>query len=534
MDQYQVQEGCRMYSREQRVKAIELYIKYGKRAPPVVAELGYPNRHSLASWYREYASCQEAGVEYMPPGRPSRMAKFTPEEKRRAVDHFLEHGRSLARTAECLGYPSRQTLSSWVDELAPGSKVRKVSAPGRRAVPEADKIRAVEDLCTRTATAGEVAARYGVGRTAAYAWKYEFLGKGGGCSLKDYTSDLPEDLEELRGMYLDLRREVARLRLEKDILEGTAELLKKDRGIDPKNLTNREKAQLIDALRDAGYALRDLLGALSIAKSSYEYQRGALGAPDKYEAARAAVAEEFAAVGGSRGYRYIHRRLSQRGDCPAVGEKKVRELMAQAQCRVAYARKPRRRYSSYGGEISEAPANLVNRDFHADAPNKLWLTDITEFRLPIKGAPKVYLSPILDCFDGKLPAWSIGTSPNAELANSSLRAACETLAEGEAPCCHNDRGCHYRWPGWIAICEEHGITRSMSRKGCSPDNSACEGLFGRLKNEFFYHRDWSGTTVDEFIGQLDAYLRYYNEDRIKQSLGWMSPNQYRRSLGIAA
>jgi transposase InsO family protein len=72
----------------------------------------------------------------------------------------------------------------------------------------------------------------------------------------------------------------------------------------------------------------------------------------------------------------------------------------------------------------------------------------------------------------------------------------------------------------------------MSKKGCSPDNSACEGLFGRLKNEFFYFQDWIGVSMEEFICRLDAYLRYYNESRIKQSLGWLSPNQYRRSLGV--
>ena len=126
--------------------------------------------------------------------------------------------------------------------------------------------------------------------------------------------------------------------------------------------------------------------------------------------------------------------------------------------------------------MSDAPPNLVARDFRAGLPNFLWLTDVTEFRLPAPGQPKVYLSPVLDCFDGGLASWSISTSPDAELANSSLARACATLSPGEAPWVHSDRGGHYRWPGWIAICEEHGLTRSMSAKGCSPDNSACEGV----------------------------------------------------------
>ena len=141
---------------------------------------------------------------------------------------------------------------------------------------------------------------------------------------------------------------------------------------------------------------------------------------------------------------------------------------------------------------------------------------------------------MLDCFDGALAAWSISTAPNAELANSMLRAACAKLSPNEHPIIHGDRGCHYRWPGWISICKEHGLVRSMSAKGCSPDNSAMEGFFGRLKNEFFYGRNWQGVSPQEFSMMLDAYLVYYNERRLKESLGWLSPMQFRRSLGLAA
>ena len=71
----------------------------------------------------------------------------------------------------------------------------------------------------------------------------------------------------------------------------------------------------------------------------------------------------------------------------------------------------------------------------------------------------------------------------------------------------------------------------MSAKGCSPDNSACEGFFGRLKNEFFRYRDWEGVTAEEFMGRLEAYLVYYRDGRIKKSLEWLSPMEYRRKLG---
>lgn len=200
------------------------------------------------------------------------------------------------------------------------------------------------------------------------------------------------------------------------------------------------------------------------------------------------VRDVFEAASGSRGYRYVTHEPRSGDDPVRVSEKVVRALMREEGLVVAYARK-RARYSSYRGEISEAPENLVGRRFAADAPNRLWLTDITEFDL-LGG--KVCLSPIMDCFDGGLPAWSIGTSPDARLANDSLKAVCGTPGGSERSVINSDRECHYRWPGWIGICERNHLVRSMSKKDCLPDNSAMEGFFGRLKNEFFHHRNRSG------------------------------------------
>lgn len=67
---------------------------------------------------------------------------------------------------------------------------------------------------------------------------------------------------------------------------------------------------------------------------------------------------------------------------------------------------------------------------------------------------------------------------------------------------------------------------------CSPDNAACEGFFGRLKTEMFYLREWQATTIEQFIQALDSYIRWYNEKRIKISLGSRSPLEYRESLGL--
>jgi transposase InsO family protein len=295
--------------------------------------------------------------------------------------------------------------------------------------------------------------------------------------------------------------------------------------VDLQVLSNREKTKLIEALKDA-YPLRELLERLKLPRSSYFYHRSPLRIADKYAEIRQTVTEIF--EDAYRAYCYRRMQAALNRQRVFISEKVVRRLMKQG-CLVA-ARPKRRRYRSYIGEISAAPENIINRDFQATAPNEKWLTDISEFHIP---AGKVYLSPMIDCFDGMVVSWSIGTSPDAELVNTMLDAAIETVSQNDnKPIVHSDRGGHYRWPGWISRIVDAKLTRSMSRKACSPDNAACEGFFGRLKTEMFYPRDWRSTTIAQFVEALDDYIRWYNDKRIKNSLGYLSPIEYRESLGL--
>ena len=275
------------------------------------------------------------------------------------------------------------------------------------------------------------------------------------------------------------------------------------------------------------YTLADLLAELDIVRSSYFYHCARLRMPDKYADVRQVLSEIFHGNHRCYGYRRMHAALGRRQ--LSLSEKVVQRVMKQ-ECLIVTANK-KRRYGSYLGEISPAPENLINRDFRADTPNEKWLTDITKFHIP---AGKVYLSPIIDCFDGLVVSWTLGTRPDAELVNTMLDTAIDAVAEFEnRPVIHSDRGAHYRWPGWLSRMHNAKLIRSMSRKGCSPDNAACEGFFGRLKTELFYPRNWQETTIEEFIQIVDSYIHWYNEKRIKVSLGSLSPLEYRASLGIS-
>lgn len=248
------------------------------------------------------------------------------------------------------------------------------------------------------------------------------------------------------------------MQMEIDILKETINVLKKDPGIDQTTLTNREKAVMIDALKNK-YPLPSLLKKLNFAKSSYYYQEKVIHTEDKYQSLRKRIVELFYENRNIFGYRKIHILLRREGK--QISKKVVRRIMKQEDLTIQ--RKHRQKYNSYKGEITPSVENIIDRNFHAEHPNQKWLTDITEFSIK---AGKVYLSPIIDCLDGMPVSWTIGTSPNAELVNTMLKDAIDTLKPDERPIIHSDRGCHYRWPEWIQIIEKAGLTRFMSRKGC--------------------------------------------------------------------
>ena len=342
------------------------------------------------------------------------------------------------------------------------------------------------------------------------------------------AGDLPDDPEELKRIIFEQQFEI-------DLMKAVVDVVKKDRRVDPSTLSNREKTMVIDAMRPT-YSLSFLASRVGIAPSTYHYNRAALARPDKYADLRGKVRGICAEHDLTWGYRRVKLAL---GDLPEPEERSEKVVLRIMREEGLLAVPPvAAGDSSYaaaadGSELPNVPLREDgSHDFSAPAPNELWLTDVTAMSIP---AGRVYLSPVLDCFDGALPGWKIATcATSPQLTDPSLREACSKLHEGERPVCHSDRGAHYHAKSWIAICEEHGIVRSMSRKGHSPDNSRMEGFFGLLKREFFYCRDWAGVSLEDFCEQLDAWLRWYNEGRRTTRLGWMSPMEYRRSLGLAA
>ena len=422
-------------------------------------------------------------------------------------------GRLKSReTAAELGVEA-SVVRNWKRQMLAGSKETHVTQTPRRKPSTAGKGKTGAEPLTPTAASGP---RDAAGLADAVA------------ALEKRLAEMQARLDELDADVERQRREKRELDIEIAIRKGVIELLGKEPGAVPENLTNREKAILVKQTSEKlGVTAGRLLPMVDIARSTYHYQLNAMKRPDKDSGLLELVREAFENSKRGYGYKRIHLEPESMG--VRVSAKRVMRLTARHGLAPLF--KSAKRYSSYKGELTKAPKNLVNRDFHAERPNMLWVTDLTEFSIP---AGKAYLSPVIDCYDGLPVAWTIGTSPNAALANGMLADACSTLGDGEKPIIHSDRGCHYRWPEWIRICKDNNLTRSMSAKGCSPDNAAAEGFFGRLKQEFFHKRSFAGVSMDGFINMLDGYMVWYRDKRIKTEFGHghHGPTTQARSCGM--
>ncbi len=220
---------------------------------------------------------------------------------------------------------------------------------------------------------------------------------------------------------------------------------------------------------------------------------------------------------GRYGYRRITLELRNQGFL--INHKTVQRLMKELGLKSLVRMK---KYRSYKGKIGKIVPNILKRDFGATKPNEKWVTDVTEFHL---FGEKLYLSPVLDLFNGEIIAYNIQSRPTYELVSKMLDKAFNCLSEGDAPVLHSDQGWHYQMKQYSNALKQQGISQSMSRKGNCLDNAVIENFFGLLKSELLYIQEFE--SMVHFKRELELYIEYYNHKRIKGKLKGLSPIQYR-------
>lgn len=260
-----------------------------------------------------------------------------------------------------------------------------------------------------------------------------------------------------------------------------------------------------------------MLSKVQMARSTFYYHASRLSEPDKYAALRDRIAGIFSRHEKRYGYRRVTYELLNNGD--TVNHKTVQKLMSEMGLR---AKVKKAKYKSYKGEVGRVAPNVIGRNFAADRPNQKWTTDVTEVKIKEQ---KLYLSPILDMFNGEIVSYAISTSPNLKMAMTMLEKAFRKVDVPSGLIMHSDQGWHYQHLMYQKALKDRGIVQSMSRKGNCLDNAIMESFFGLMKAELLYLQEWDST--EQFKNELIAYIHYYNNNRIKLRLNGKSPVQYR-------
>ncbi len=253
-----------------------------------------------------------------------------------------------------------------------------------------------------------------------------------------------------------------------------------------------------------------------MAKSSFYYY-AKQDTSDKYEEVKKRIECIFHKHKGRLGYRRIT--ILLRREDIVINHKTVLRLMGSLKLKSLIRRK---KYRSYKGEQGKIAPNVLDRSFKAKRPNQKWTTDVTEFNVLGK---KLYLSPVLDLYNQEIISYEISERPDFKSVTNMLEKALKKTDNTKSLIMHSDQGWQYQMKQYQAILKQNGIRQSMSRKGNCLDNAVMENFFGTLKSELFYLNKYESIT--HLKKEINKYIKYYNNDRIKLNLNGMSPVQYR-------
>jgi transposase InsO family protein len=265
------------------------------------------------------------------------------------------------------------------------------------------------------------------------------------------------------------------------------------------------------------YDLVILLNCLDMARSSFYYYSKQTSNTDKYFEVKEMIQRIYHKHKGRLGYRRITLVIRQQGQM--INHKTVLRLMGVLKLKSVIRLK---KYKSYKGEQGKIAPNFLNRAFKAEQRNQKWATDVTEFNVSGK---KLYLSPIIDLYNQEIISYELSESPNFKSVMTMLDKAFKKVNITQPLLLHSDQGWQYQMKHYQHTLQEKGITQSMSRKGNCLDNAIIENFFGIIKSELFYLKKYD--SILQLKKEINQYINYYNNDRIKLNLNGMSPIQYR-------
>jgi putative transposase len=275
-------------------------------------------------------------------------------------------------------------------------------------------------------------------------------------------------------------------------------------------------------LKEEGFRLKDVLVVVDIPEATYHYQVKQLKKEDPDKEWKENITGQFHKHEGKYGYRRIC--LELRGQGYLINHKKVQRIMSELNLKCEkFTRKSR--YKSYKGTVGKVAKNRLNRRFNTSIRLQKLVTDVTEFKCI--DDQKLYLSPIMDLYNGEIISFGISKRPTLDFVLEPLNKALDIIKD-EAEyrtTIHSDQGWHYQHNTWVKTLKKNKIFQSMSRKANCADNASMENFFGILKQEMYYGEDL--VSYEELKRKIMEYMYYYNNERIKVKLAGLSPIQYR-------
>jgi len=282
----------------------------------------------------------------------------------------------------------------------------------------------------------------------------------------------------------------------------------------------------------AHYAISLLCRVMQVSRSGYYAWRSRAPSPRaaQDQVLSETVTEIHKASRGTYGSPRVHAELRARGH--RVSRKRIARLMR----RTGLAGLTRRRYRCTTDSRHELPvaANLVRRDFDVDAPNRVWVADIT-YVWTWEGW--LYLAAIVDLFSRRVVGWATADHMRTELVLEALARATGERATSTLLVHHSDRGSQYASEHYRAALAAQGITCSMSRPGNCWDNAVVESFFATLKTELIDRQSWA-TRSQAQLAITDYISSFYNRRRRHSYLGYLTPSdfeqKYEQELAQAA
>jgi putative transposase len=272
------------------------------------------------------------------------------------------------------------------------------------------------------------------------------------------------------------------------------------------------------------FTVRRMCRLLEVSRSGYyEWLQRPPGTPTEAEQQVEAKVQQYFAQGrGTYGTRRIKHLLAQEG--LHVSRRRIGRILAQAGLRC----KTRRKFKAptATGHAQTVAPNQLNREFTVDAPDKVYVGDITY--LPT-GEGWLYLAVVLDLCSRAVVGWSMADHMRAELVNQALAMATCQRHPAAGLIMHTDRGSQYGADSYRQLLARHGMRPSMSRTGNCWDNAVAESFFHTLKTELIYLEDFdthehAQTAVFEYIEV------FYNRQRCHSANGYLAPLVYEQTL----